>query len=144
MKVFEITTSVKHGLFSRNVNRIKDAIATFEGKTVTLSIKALGKERTPKQNGYYWAVIIIIWQKIIQDEWGEFLSINEVHEFLKYNCNYIEQVDEETGQYVRLGKSTTENTTTDQEEFHEKCRRLALDMFNTEIPIPSEQIKIKL
>lgn len=143
MKQFEIITDIKNGSFSRNINRIREAIASFNGKTVTLTIKVNSKERSVKQNRYYWGVIVVIWTKLIQDEWGDFYSSKETHEFLKYNCNY-EEKHTDTGEYVRMSKSTKENSTVDQEEFHEKCRRLALDMFNCEIPLPEEQIKIQL
>ena len=144
MKQFEIITDIKNGSFKRNMNRIKEAIHSFEGKTLTLTLKVNRKERSNNQNAYYWAVIVVIWTKLIQDEWGEFYSSKDTHEFLKYNCNYEEKVVEETGEVLRISRSTKENTTVDQEEFHSRARQLALEMFNTEIPLPNEQIKVKL
>ena len=144
MKSFEITTDVKNGSFSRNQNRIREAIRSYEGKTLTLTLKVSRKERSISQNNYYWAVIVVIWRKLIQDEWGEFLTSKEVHEFLKYNCNYIEHVDTNTGEILRVSKSTKENSTVEQEEFHSRARQLAQSMFNTEIPLPNEQIEIEL
>jgi hypothetical protein len=143
MKQFEIITEIKNGSFSRNINRIREAITSFNGKTVTLTIKVNSKERSVKQNRYYFGVIVVIWQKLLEQEWGEYLTAQEVHEFLKFNCNY-EEKHTDTGEYVRMSKSTKENSTTDQEEFHEKCRRLAMEIFTCEIPLPEEQIKIKL
>lgn len=144
MKSFEIVTSVKNGSFSRNINRIREAIASYEGKTLTLTLKVRRKERSTKQNSYYWAVIVVIWKRLIQDEWGEFFTSQEVHEFLKYNCNYIEHADTETGEFVRVSKSTKENSTVEQEEFHMSARHLAFSMFKCVIPEPEEQIKIEL
>jgi len=144
MKQFEIITEIRNGSFSRNINRIREAIASFNGKTVTLIIKVNNKERSVQQNRYYFGVVVVIWRKLIQDEWGEFFSAQETHEFLKYNCNFLEKANRETGEFVRVSKSTKENTTVDQEEFHERCRRLAMDIFSCEIPLPNEQIKVKL
>jgi uncharacterized protein Veg len=144
MKSFEIITDVENGSFKRNQNRIREAIRSYEGKTLTLSLKVSRKERSNNQNSYYWAVIVVIWKKLIQDEWGEFFTSKEVHEFLKYNCNYNEKIDEETGEVLRVSKSTTENSTVEQEEFHSAARELAMRMFNTEIPLPNEQINIEL
>jgi uncharacterized protein Veg len=144
MKSFEIITDVKNGSFSRNINRIKEAIRSYEGKTLTLSLKLARKERSISQNNYYWAVIVVIWKKLIQDEWGEFFTSQEVHEFLKYNCNYKEHIDEETGEILRVSKSTKENSTTEQEEFHSRARELAHTMFKCDIPLPNEQINIEL
>ena len=144
MKSFEIITDVVNGSFKRNMNRIKEAIRSYEGKTVTLSIKLARKERSINQNNYYWGVIVVIWKKLIQEEWGEFFTSQEVHEFLKYNCNYIEKIDVETGEILRVSKSTKENSTVEQEEFHLKARQLAYSMFGVEIPLPNEQIAIEL
>jgi hypothetical protein len=43
-----------------------------------------------------------------------------------------------------MSKSTTENTTTDQEIFHDRCRKLALEMFNVSIPLPNQQVNFEL
>lgn len=144
MKSFEIVTDVKNGSFSRNMNRIREAIRSYEGKTITLTIKVKRKQRSVKQNSYYWAVIVVIWRKIIQDEWGEFYSAADTHEFLKYNCNYVEKVNTDTGEVIRASKSTKENSTSEQEDFHLAARQLAETMFNVIIPLPEEQIKIDL
>jgi len=144
MKSFETITTIKNGSFKRNMNRIQEAMHSFEGKTLTLSLKVSRKERSNNQNAYYWAVIVVIWTKLIQDEWGEFYSAMDTHDFLKYNCNYEEKVVHDTGEILRMSKSTKENTTVDQEEFHERARRLAMEMFNTEIPLPKEQTTMKL
>ena len=88
MKSFEIITDVRNGSFNRNINRIREAIRSYEGKTLTLSLKVARKERSNQQNSYYWAVIVVIWKKLIQDEWGEFFTSKEVHEFLKDKPGY--------------------------------------------------------
>ena len=144
MKKVEITTSVVNGNLKRNRHSLKEAIKAFEGKTITISLKLFRKSRSSEQNRYYWGVVIPIWQNILKEEWGEFNSKEETHEFLKYNCNYSEKVIEDTGEIIRLSKSTTTNTTTDQEEFHLKARRLALEMFNVDIPEPNEQINLEV
>jgi len=142
LKLIEITSQVVGGKLKRNRKLLTDAVASFEGKTITITLKQKRTQRSSSQNAYYFGVIIPIWQNLLHDEWGEFYSIKETHEFLKYNCNYREKINTETGEILRVSKSTTENTTTDQEEFHEQCRRLAKEMFNTDIPLPNKQINL--
>ena len=74
------------------------------------------------------------------DEYGEQISTATAHEFLKANFNYKELVNEETGEILRIPKSTTENRTFEMEEFHEICRQKALEFFNVVIPLPNEQL----
>ena len=144
MKRVEIITSIYNGKIKRNARTVIDAFKSFEGKNLTLVLMPLKKQRSVSQNSYYWGVIIPIWQNILKTEWGEFYSKEETHEFLKYNCNYLEKVNTDTGEIIRLSKSTTQNTTSDQEDFHLKCRQLAEEMFSVIIPLPNEQITIEL
>ena len=144
MKKFEIITSIVNGKIKRNAKTVISAFKSFEGKNLVLILKPLRKTRSISQNAYYWGVVIPIWQNILQSEWGEFYSKEETHEFLKYNCNYVEKVNMGTGEIIRLSKSTTQNTTTDQEEFHLKCRQLAEEMFSVIIALPNEQILIEI
>jgi hypothetical protein len=144
MKKVEIITSVFNGKIKRNAKTVIDAFKAFEGKNIILILKPLKSTRSLSQNAYYWGVVIPIWQNIFKTEWGEFYSKEETHEFLKYNCNYIEKVNENTGEIIRLSKSTTQNSKMDQEDFHLQCRQLAEEMFNIIIPLPNEQITIEL
>lgn len=142
MKKIEIITSIVNGKIKRNAKTVIDAFKAFEGKNLTLILMPLKKQRSVSQNAYYWGVVIPIWKNILKTEWGEFYSKEETHDFLKYNCNYLEKVNTDTGEIIRLSKSTTQNSTTDQEDFHLKCRQLAEEMFSVIIPLPNEQINI--
>lgn len=143
MKKISITTEIVHGKFQRNRNRIMLAVRAFEGKTVELTIRRATKQRSNSQNRYYWGVIVPIWQDLLLKEWGELRNKEYTHEFLKANCGYKERVNKETGEILRVPKSTSENTTVEQEEYHLACRQLAFGMFETIIPLPNEQLKLE-
>ena len=70
------------------------------------------------------------------EEWGEIKSKDEVHEFLKHNCNYEEIINEETGRIIRKVIGVSENNTVEESNYHQKCRQLAYEFFNTVIPEP--------
>jgi len=140
----KITVPVKilNGKFASNINQIKDICNAHEGCLIHITFHKRRNTRSNNQNGYYWSCIVPIMQNCIKEEWGELQPLEQVHEFLKTNCNFEELINEDTGEVVRRTKSTTENTTVDQEVFHEKCRKLAKDFFNTEIPLPNENLEI--
>jgi len=142
MKMIEVDTKVENGRLKSNKATIKAIIKSFEGKFITISFKPQKRTRSGNQNKYYWGVIIPIWRELLFTEWGEHYSAKETHEFLKYNCNFIEKVNTTTGEIMRLSKSTTENSVTEQELFLDHARKLALEMFNTEIPLPNQQLTI--
>lgn len=140
-KKIKVLTQIKDRKFVTNRDLIEDAVEAYEGKQVEFSLGLCYKKRTDKENRYYWGVIIEHWRSIIREEWGEIWSKEEVHHFLKSNLNFEELVDDETGLILRKPKSTTENSTYQQEEYHKACRDLAWNMFSHQIPLPNEDVK---
>lgn len=139
----KLPIKIENNEFASNLNMVADILEHYNGNTIDVIFKKRSNKRSNKQNGYYWGVINPIFQNNIKEMWGELWSKDDVHEFLKNNCNYKEYVNEETGEIIRKTKSTTENSTAEQEMFHEKCRRLSEEFFNVEIPLPDQELKIK-
>lgn len=149
-KQIEIETFIDGGKISKNMNLIEEAMQQFEGKEVIISIRRFYKKRSNRQNRYYFGVLIEHWRNLLREEWGQILAPDEVHEFLKTNLNYEEFVDEETGEVminsstgspIRKPRSTKENTTISQEDYHEAIRQLAYEMFGVQIPLPDAKLK---
>ena len=55
MKI-EVTTSISNGIFNRNRNIVLNAIKSFEGKEVVITIDKVKKQRSIQQNRYYWGL----------------------------------------------------------------------------------------
>jgi len=89
-----------------------------------------------------WGVIYQLLKKGFFDTQGEVYSIEQIHEAMKQRYNYIDSINKQTGDFVRLPKSTTKNNTKEQEAYHEELRRFALEWFNINIPLPNEEIFI--
>lgn len=143
MKV-SISTNVVNGVVERNRKALTTAILQFNGKEIVITIEKRKKKRSNEQNKYYWGVIVILIKNAVREAWGENMTILQVHEMLKKELNYIEKVNENTGEIIKIAKSTTENSTVDMENYHEDCRKFALDWFNVEIPLPNEDLTLEL
>jgi len=139
----KLPIKIENGKFASYLPTIKQILESYNGHTIDVTFQKRKNKRSNNQNKYYWSVIVPIVQNCIREEWGELHTLEQVHEFLKHNCLFGEVVNKETGEVLRVVKSTTENSTTEQEDYHEKCRRLALDFFNTEIPLPNSEIELK-
>ena len=142
----KITTlgHIKDGkLFIHKRKEFDGIIADMPDCYIILEVRKKYKQRTDRQNRYYWGVIVELWRQTILEEWGDNMTDNEVHEFLKLTFNFEERVCERTGEVLKVPKSTTKNTTTDMEEYHERCRRAAAEMFRVVIPLPEEQTEIE-
>ena len=143
MKI-ELTTSIQNGIFKRNRNIVLDAIKSFNGFDVVLTIAKAKKKRSNNQNAYYWGVLVPITQNAILNTWGEVWSIDKTHEYLKENFCYTERVNEDTGQVIKVPKSTTENTTTEMEVYHLEIRKHLLEWFDVDAPEPNEDLTLKI
>lgn len=141
MKI-EVTTSIQNGLFKRNRNTVLEAIKSFNGFDVVLTIQKAKKKRSNEQNSYYWGLLIPLTQEAIKNEWGEIWSKEQTHDFYKLHFNYIDKVNEQTGEVIKIQKSTTDNTTSQQEEYHSQIRQFLKDWFNVDAPLPNENIEI--
>ena len=141
MKI-QIRTSVTNGKLTRNRNLILEAINSYEGKDVLITFEKPKKQRSNNQNAYYFGVILSILQNCIKESWGEVWSKEKAHDFCKLQFNFIERVNESTGEVVKVPKSTTENTTTAQEEYHAEIRNFIKEWFNVDVPLPNEEITL--
>jgi hypothetical protein len=139
---YKITTKVENGKLVRNRKLIIDVLKSFEGKEIDITIQKHRKKRSTPQNRFYWGCIVPIWKDILKNEWGEIHTSESTHEFLKMNFGYNEKVNEETGEIFRTPRSTTENTTTEMEEYHQVLRDKAFELFGVIIPLPNEQIEL--
>ena len=143
MKI-QIKSFVQNGNLNQNRTLIKNAIESFEGKDIIITFDKPKKKRSNPQNSYLWSVLYPITQNAIKNEWGEVWNIEKVHDFYKIQFNVIEKINEETGQVIKLPKSTTENTTTQQEEYHLQIREFLKEWFNVVAPLPNENLILEL
>jgi hypothetical protein len=143
MKI-QIKSLVQNGILKRNRTLIMDAIKSFEGKEILITLEKPKNKRSNPQNSYLWSVLYPITQQAIKNEWSEVWNIEKVHEFYKIQFNVIEKVNEDTGQVIKLPKSTTENTITQQEEYHLQIREFLQEWFNINAPLPNENLTLEL
>ena len=139
-----INSRVEGGKLTQNLAKINAEIRKHEGKFIEITIKRKYKRRSVPENRYYFGVVIQIWKDLIYEEWGEAWSSEQTHEFLKSHCNFKEIVNQNTGEIIKVPLSTADLKTVEFEEYLEKCRRLAYDFFNVQIPFPNEQLTLNL
>ena len=142
MKSIAVVSKVLNGKLVRNKGMIANAVKHFEGKNVEVIIKMKRKYRSSPQNAYYFGVIIPIAVNAIYNEWGEIWSKEKTHDFFKNRFLFDERVNEQTAEIIQTPKSTTDNSTIEQEQYHLKCVEFLKEWFNVEVPLPNENIKI--
>lgn len=105
-----------------------------------VEIKRAGK-RSLQQNRYYWGVVVDLVKQGLFDL-GHEVSAEETHDWLKAKFNYLEVVNEETGECEHIPRSTTEMTKEQFGEFIERIAQFAAEFLGVVIPAPNSQMAI--
>ena len=115
----------------------------FTGKHVEITIQKKRKKRSLMQNNFYWGVVI----PILYEGWkdmGHDTSKEQIHEFNLKEFNFIEVVNEKTGEVKRMPQSSTVMTTSQFMDFLSSIQRFAAEFLNIQIPDPNEDLKLEL
>jgi len=136
--------------------------ATFkEGERFKVSYEKIYKKRSSflihedgttsrGQNGYYFGVIINCYLEAYKLSQGRELGVEfvnkETGEIIYIPLSKREQAEQAHKELKALYdiKTTSENTTVQQEEYHMFCREYVKAVFNYDIPLPGEQSQIDL
>jgi len=143
MKKVTISTQVKNGTLATNRKKLSEIVASFEGKKIDITFERSRKKRSNEQNRYYWGVIIPMFQQGVNDCFGEIWDIKNTHEHLKSTFNREEKVNKKTAEVVQLLKSTSENSTIEMEEYHDKIREWMRENMDIICPLPNEELTLK-
>jgi hypothetical protein len=137
---------IKDGRLKINKNELPvflHKISTQKNKPVNVIIES-GCKRSEQQNKYYWGVVVELIRLAINEINGENFTAENIHDFLKERFLEGFEIHAATGELLNIRKSTTDNTTTKQEEYHEQCRQFAAEYLNIEIPLPNEKLTLNL
>jgi hypothetical protein len=137
-----IQTTIINGKATRNLNLLRDAFASFEGKNVNVTIEPVKKKRSNEQNRYLWGVCYPIIRNCLK-ELGNNFSDNDVHDLLK--MKFLKQTvlaNEETGECIERVKSTTELSTVDFMTYVMEIQKFSEEWFGVIIPDSNTQLTI--
>ena len=141
---YEIISEVKNGTLTRNVNLIKDAIQTFEGKQVVIKIEKFKKKRSTQQNRFYYGVIIPIVQNCLKEA-GHIMTNESTHDLIK--LKFLKEtlfVNETTGEVIERIKSTTELSTSQFMDLLAEINNFTFEYFGVSLPSPNDDLTLKL
>jgi len=109
---------------------------------VELIIKKLYKKRSNPQNSYHWGYIIIEFCRGWKETYGEIITKDQAHEFLKDRFLFTEVVNEQTGEVVKMSKKSSKLTTVEFMEFNDECGKFINEWFGIIILKPDEQSEL--
>jgi len=107
---------------------LRAEIARLAGKRIEVVVRRQHSQRSSQQNRYYWGVIV----DLLGKELG--YDPDEMHDALR--AKFLTTPAEGDG--LPHIKSTTELSTSDMEDYHERIRRWADEFLHIYIPLPNE------
>lgn len=110
---------------------INEEVKRLDGQDVRVWVTKDTRTRTPKQNRYYWGVVI----KMLADHTG--YTKEEMHEAMK-NTYLGRRFIEFNGKEVELSKSTKDIDTKEMSEYTERVRQFAAEFLALNIPDPDQ------
>lgn len=121
-----------------------DAIRTFEGKTVNVTIQLHRKRRSNPQNAYMWGVVIPLIQEGLKDATGEVRDFESIHYqiLLPLFAPKREIVNKETGEVVSEKMTSSEMTTTEMMEYFQSIQKWAAEFLGINIPDPNQELTL--
>ena len=143
MQKISIRSNVNGGNLKRNRNLIIDAIRSFEGADVLITLEKPKKKRSNPQNAFYYGVIIPIVQNCLRDA-GHIITNEATHDLIK--LKFLKEViltNEETGEVVERVKSTTELSTSQFMDFVAEISIFTNEYFGVIIPQPNDDLTLK-
>lgn len=144
MTKLELNASIdSEGKFTlHNRLRFEQWCQENKGKNIRVTFERKRKKRSLLQNNYYHGVVV---QEIRLGllNVGYEMSTEEVHSFLKQKFNCIE-ISSAYGEVMEVPGSTTELTTIGFIEYIERIARWASEYLAVVIPLPNENLKLKL
>jgi hypothetical protein len=118
---------VKNGILILNApERYAAYLPTLNGKEVQLSVGSVKKQRTKRENRYYWGVVI----RLLSEVTG--YNDDEMHDALR--MLFLKDTD----RTIPVIRSTASLTTLEFENYLEKIRLWAGEKLNCYIPLPNE------
>ena len=114
-------------------------LKSFEGERVVLVLKKYVKQRSERQNAFYFGNFMQSQIDCFIDRWGEHYDKKQIHELNKAQFWAVEHIDQDTGEIIKIPCSSTDYSTVEWEEKLEVIRQFFRDKFSWELPFPNEQ-----
>lgn len=142
MKSITIPSKVLNGQLTSNRKPIKEAIASFEGKEITLTISKKSKRRSNDQNAYLWGVVYPIVKNGLKEIGYNQITTEQVHELLKGTFVKEDIVNELSGEVKTITGHTSSLTTSQFMDYLAQIKQFASEELGCYIPDPNEQSEI--
>lgn len=133
-------TIVNEGLFKSEMRK------HFLGKTAIVTVRKPRKQRSTRQNSFYFGITIpeIIEGLVDAGYERHELSVDLVHDMLREKFLKVDLPSKEySGEFISLTRSSTELSTAEWMDYTAEVTRWAAEFLNITLSVPNEQKEIE-
>lgn len=136
----QFTFRLENGAVPPNIRRdINSVLKSCHDKAITITIGLASRQRTRRQNSFYWGVVLPAICEMFHDA-GSDASKDEIHAFLKLRVGHLMRtIVLPGGGSEEIIRSSSDLDPTEWESWMEKIRAWAAE-WGTEIPLPNEDL----
>lgn len=133
---FLVDENGKVSIQEGNAKFTKD-LSNFPNTTFTATFKKARRQRTLKQNAFYFSNFLESQIECFKEMWGETYDKEQIHSWNKANiwCDEVVMGDE----VFKIPQSSTEMNTVEWEQRLDLCRTFFMEKFNWTLPYPLQQ-----
>lgn len=119
-----------------NRQRLVEWCVQNSGKNIRIRFDRAGAKRSLPQNSYYWGIVIREITIRLHELGHQGIEDETVHELMKLKFNHELVINDATGEYMELPKTTTDLTKTEFAEYVDRIRQWASEFLSINIPDP--------
>lgn len=140
MKLEHFATK-KDGKFTITQRKtFEEGLSLLPDGNYTVTVEKRKKKRSNSQNSYYWLLVAMIRDRLI--DLGHDVDSETTHEMLKGRLLYSEMIDENSGEIIKIPRSTKKLGTSEFMDYIEDVKRFSAEVIGLVLPDPNDQIEI--
>jgi hypothetical protein len=140
MKLEHFATK-KDGKFTITQRKtFEEGLSLLPDGNYTVIVEKRKKKRSLSQNNYYFLLVAMIRDRLI--DLGHDVDSETTHEMLKGRLLYSEMIDENSGEIIKIPRSTKKLGTSEFMDYIEDVKRFSAEVIGLVLPDPNDQIEI--
>lgn len=120
----------------------EEGLSLLPDGNYTVIVEKRKKKRSNNQNAYYWLTVAMIRDRLI--DLGHDVDSETTHEMLKGRLLYSEMIDENSGEIIKIPRSTKKLGTSEFMDYIEDVKRFSAEVLDLVLPDPEDQLEINI
>lgn len=140
MKLEHFAIKDERGFRITERKTFEEELSLLPDGNYTVIVEKRKKKRSLSQNNYYFLLVAMIRDRLI--DLGHDVDSETTHEMLKGRLLYSEMIDENSGEIIKIPRSTKKLGTSEFMDYIEDVKRFSAEVLDLVLPDAGSQIEI--